>query len=106
MRVLIQGAGALGSLLGYHLAEAGHEVTLGLRRRPDGWPEWAVRLGELANRPFGVSRAYESFRPYEAVRRHAREVAYREAVLGAVYLSVGEAPSPDGPSRQHREPYA
>ncbi len=38
MRVLIQGAGALGSLLGYHLAEAGHEVTLGLRRRPDGWP--------------------------------------------------------------------
>ncbi len=38
MRVLIQGAGALGSLLGYHLAEAGHEVTLGLRRRPDAWP--------------------------------------------------------------------
>lgn len=38
MRILIQGAGALGSLLGFHLAAAGHEVTLGFRRRPEGWP--------------------------------------------------------------------
>lgn len=84
----------------------GGRIAVSGLRRPDGWPEWAVRLGELVNRPFGVSRAYESFRPWEAVRRHAREVAYREAVLGAVYLSVGEAPSPDGPPRQHPEPYA
>lgn len=34
MKVLIVGAGAVGSLLGWGLAAAGHEVTL-LRRRPE-----------------------------------------------------------------------
>ena len=71
----------------------GGRIAVSGLRRPDGWPEWAVRLGEFVNRPFGVSRAYRSFRPWEAVRRHACEVTYREAVLGAVYLCVGEAPS-------------
>lgn len=69
----------------------GGRIAVSGLRRPDGWPEWAVRLGELVNRPFGVSRAYEAFRPWEAVPRYAREVSYDEAVLGAVYLSVGEA---------------
>ena len=72
------------------LRPSGRIAVSGLRR-PDGWPEWAVRLGEFVNRPFGVSRAYEAFQPWEAVRRHAREIVYAEAVLGAVYLSVGEA---------------
>ena len=70
----------------------GGRIAVSGLRRPNGWPEWAVRLGELVNRPFGVSRAYEAFRPWEAVRRYAHEVSYDEAVLGAVYLSVGEAP--------------
>ncbi|MFQ5912520.1 MAG: ketopantoate reductase family protein [Nitrospinota bacterium] len=38
MRILVQGAGALGCLLGFHLAAAGHEVTLGFRREPERWP--------------------------------------------------------------------
>ncbi len=44
MRIFIQGAGAVGALLGFHLAAAGHVVTLGLRNKPagnlpDNWPE-------------------------------------------------------------------
>lgn len=70
---------------------AGGRLAVSGLRRPEGWPEWLVRLGEWVNRPFGVTRAYEAFRPWEAARRHAREVRYEEALLGAVYLSVGEA---------------
>ena len=44
MRIFIQGAGAVGALLGFHLAAAGHVVTLGLRNKPAGnlpdtWPK-------------------------------------------------------------------
>lgn len=34
----MQGAGAVGRLVGFYLARAGHPVTLGFRRRPDAWP--------------------------------------------------------------------
>lgn len=55
MRIFIQGAGAVGALLGFHLAAAGHVVTLGLRNKlagnlPDTWPK---REGSLILRLIG-----------------------------------------------------
>lgn len=75
------------------LAPGGH-VAVGGLRRPEGWPEWLVRAGELVNRPFGVSRAYEDVQPWRSVGAHAAAVAYEEHLLGAVYLAAGEKPAP------------
>ena len=58
---------------------------------PEGWPEWLIRLGVCVNKPFGVSRDYAAFRPWESVRRHMVEIEHREFYFGAAYLSVGEA---------------
>lgn len=69
----------------------GGRIAVGGLRRPDGWPEWLIRLGELVNRPFGVTRAYEDVQPWRSVRTHATEVRYEESLLGAVYLASGTA---------------
>ena len=71
------------------LAATGGRLAVSGLRRPRGWPDWLVRLGVLVNRPFGVNRAYEDLHPWEAVRRHADEMAFETAMFGAVYLSVG-----------------
>ena len=68
----------------------GRLALFGLKH-PEGWPEWLLRLGLWLNKPFGVSRDYESFRPWESVRRHMKEVRHKEFFFGAAYLSVGEA---------------
>ena len=70
----------------------GGRIPVGGLRRPERWPEWAVRLGEWVNRPFGVSRAYEGVRPWQSVRAHAANVHYDESFFGAAYLAVGEKP--------------
>ena len=75
----------------------GRRIAVGGLRRPERWPEWAVHLGELVNRPFGVSRAYEGVQPWRAVEAHAEAVRYEEHVLGAVYLCAGEAPTEGTP---------
>ena len=77
----------------------GRRIAVGGLRRPERWPAWAVRLGELANRPFGVTRAYEDVQPWHSVFDHVQKVSYDESLLGAVYLAVGEAPAiPQSPS--------
>ena len=70
----------------------GGRIAVGGLRRPDGWPEWAIRAGELVNRPFGVSRAYEEVQPWRSVEAHAEDAHYEEHLLGAVYLATGRAP--------------
>ena len=71
----------------------GRRIAVGGLRYPDRWPGWAVRLGELVNRPFGVTRAYEDVQPWRSVEAHADVVSYEEDVLGAVYLAVGQTPT-------------
>jgi len=66
-------------------------------KHPDHWPRAVLKLAILAAKPFGVSREYESFRPYESVRRHLLEADYREFLKGAAYLSVGERSSESDP---------
>ena len=69
-------------------------IAIGGLRRPDGWPEWLIRAGEIVNRPFGVSRAYEDIQPWRSVEAHAEDAHYEEHLLGAAYLSTGRAPDP------------
>lgn len=71
----------------------GGRIAVGGLRRPEGWPEWLIRLGELVNRPFGVSRAYEDVQPWRSVEEHADDVEYEEHLFGAAYLAVGTAPA-------------
>lgn len=71
----------------------GRRIAVGGLRRPEGWPEWLIRLGELLNRPFGVSRAYEDVRPWHALRKRTEGFHYEESFFGAVYLAVGMAPA-------------
>ncbi|NNF58589.1 MAG: methyltransferase domain-containing protein [Rhodothermaceae bacterium] len=70
----------------------GGRVAVGGLRRPEGWPEWLIRLGELVNRPFGVSRAYEGVQPWHSVRHHTTGVRYEEHLFGAAYLAAGTRP--------------
>ena len=58
-------------------------------REPEGWPEWLVRLGAVLNRPFGVTEAYRSHRPWEPMEQHTSDTTYTEILGGVVYLSVG-----------------
>lgn len=73
------------------LRRGGRIVVNGLRD-PDRWPEWIVRLGSALSRPFGVSEAHRSHRPWEAIETHTIDVVYDEAMAGAVYLAAGSAP--------------
>ncbi len=70
----------------------GGRVVLNGLRHPDRWPELVVRVGSALSRPFGVSDAYRSHRPWEAIERHTVDVIYDEAMAGAVYLAAGSAP--------------
>lgn len=70
----------------------GGRIVLNGLRSPERWPEWVVRLGSALSRPFGVSEAYRSHRPWEAIERHTVEVIYDEAMAGAVYLAAGSTP--------------
>ncbi len=67
----------------------GGRMAIGGLRSPEGWPDWLLRLGEAVNRPFGVSRAYEAFAPWQSVQEHLREVDYEERLFGGLYLATG-----------------
>jgi demethylmenaquinone methyltransferase/2-methoxy-6-polyprenyl-1,4-benzoquinol methylase len=72
----------------------GGRIAVGGLRRPERWPEWLIRLGEIVNRPFGVSRAYEDAQPWRSVEAYAVGTAYEEHLFGAAYLSVGTSTRP------------
>ena len=70
----------------------GGRIVLNGLRHPDRWPDWVTRAGSVLSRPFGVSEAYESHRPWEAIERLMTDVVYDEAMAGAAYLSAGTVP--------------
>ena len=72
------------------LCPGGRMALFGMKR-PEGWPEWLVRLGAWVQRPFGVRLGYAERHPWEALRRHLHEVAFEERYFGAAYISIGEA---------------
>lgn len=63
---------------------------LGLKQ-PENWPDWLVRIGIWLNRPFGVSREYEDFRPWKSAEKHLEVTEYRELLFGAAYFCVAES---------------
>ena len=63
-------------------------ASVGLRE-PEDWPDWAVRLGSLLNRPFGVNPAYRDIAPWTSIRRHLSNTIVATSHAGAVYLAVG-----------------
>ena len=63
---------------------------LGLKH-PERWPEWIIEVGVWLNKPFGVSRDYERFRPWESLQQYMSTVEYQELYLGAAYRCVGES---------------
>ncbi len=80
--------------LAHQLSDGARISVCGLRH-PDRWPEWVVRLGSAINRPFGVSDAYRSHRPWEALGAHTVDTIYEEALGGAAYLCAGSTPPKD-----------
>jgi ubiquinone/menaquinone biosynthesis C-methylase UbiE len=60
-------------------------------KRPEHWPEWLVRLGAWAYKPYGVSLDLAVRHPWESVDRYLRRVVYREFYHGGLYLCVGAA---------------
>lgn len=81
--VIRKGAGAI---------RPGGRMAILELKRPARWPEWLIRFGAWLNKPFGVSLDYAQWRPRVSVRRHLKEVLYKEYYFGALYLSVGESP--------------
>lgn len=57
------------------------------------WPRWLVRFAAWLNKPYGVSLDLADRHPWESIRRHAREVVFRELYFGLLFLSVGEVGS-------------
>lgn len=74
-------------------ARPGARIALSGLRHPERWPESVVRIGSAMSRPFGVSDAYRSHRPWESVRARTIDVVYDEAMWGAVYLAAGTVPA-------------
>lgn len=74
------------------LPNKGRLALYGLKH-PERWPVWLIQLGVWITSPFGVSREYEKFKPYDSVLKHLRKVDYREFLFGAAYLCVGERAS-------------
>ncbi|WP_108665746.1 class I SAM-dependent methyltransferase [Euzebya rosea] len=74
-----------------HLAPGVRIASVGLRE-PAGWPEWAVRLGSLLNRPFGVTPAYRDIAPWTSIRQHLSDATITTSHAGAVYLAEGTTP--------------
>ena len=69
----------------------GRRLSLLGLKHPEKWPEWAVKLGIWLNKPFGVSREYERFRPWQSVEKYMKTVEFEEIYLGAVYRCMGES---------------
>ena len=68
---------------------SGGRIVLNGLRHPDRWPDWVINAGSALSRPFGVSDAYRSHRPWEAIENTLVDVVYDEAMAGAAYLSAG-----------------
>ncbi len=72
------------------LAPGGRLALFDLKE-PERWPRWLVRLVAWLDSPYGVSVEQADRRPWETLRRHLRQIRFREYYFGVLYLAVGEA---------------
>ena len=69
------------------LAAQGRLGLLGLKH-PKRWPNWLLSFGVWLTKPFGVSREYFDFKPWEAAERHLNVHGFQEILFGAAYRCV------------------
>ena len=67
----------------------GSKIALVGMREPDGWPEWVIRLGSLANRPLGVNPAYRNITPWTSIHQQLTDATTLTSHGGVVYMAVG-----------------
>jgi demethylmenaquinone methyltransferase/2-methoxy-6-polyprenyl-1,4-benzoquinol methylase len=72
------------------LAPGGRWVILDLKMPANSLSRLGPCLVSLA-RPFGATMEVANRRPWEAMRKHLKNVAVTELFLGMAYLAVGEA---------------
>ncbi len=70
--------------------QLGGRIGLLRLKHPDGWPDWLIELEIRLNFPFGVSREYENFRPWQAAQHYLFIVHIEERFFGAAYNCVAE----------------
>jgi ubiquinone/menaquinone biosynthesis C-methylase UbiE len=63
-------------------------------------PAWTALYPRWRREPFGIDPSYLAQRPMDHIRRHMREVLYREYYFGYLYLSVGQAVPRRAPPRE------
>jgi len=71
------------------LAPGGRLVVLDLKQ-PERWPLWAVKIGVLLTRPFGVSLDLAERKPWIAMEKYFTKVTVQEVFGGFAYIAVGE----------------
>lgn len=71
------------------LVEGGRFVLLDIKK-PEGWPEWLIKLGIEITKPFGVTADLAERKPWTAIRRIFRESELIELYGGFLYIAVGE----------------
>ncbi len=60
-------------------------------KRAERPPAWTALFPAWRERPFGIGPEFLERRPREAVKRHLKEILYKEYYFGYLYLSVGES---------------
>jgi len=71
------------------LTPGGRLVILDLKQ-PERWPLWAVKIGVLLTRPFGVSLDLAVRKPWIAMEKYFANVTVQELYGGFAYIAVGE----------------
>ncbi len=74
------------------LQPAGRLAVLDFKK-PDRWPEWLIRLGAWAYKPYGVTLDLAGRHPWESIRHYLHQVLFREFYFGGLYLAAGEKPT-------------
>jgi len=65
-------------------------VVLDLKR-PDGIPEWLVRVGVFISRPFGVTLDLADRHPWEVMGKYCSGVTLMDLYFGFAYIATGRS---------------
>ena len=71
------------------LADGGRFVLLDFKK-PEKWPLWAVKLGVVITKPFGVTLDLADRKPWGVMQNYFRKVTVTDYYGGFIYIAVGE----------------
>ena len=84
---MVPAYGAVVQRIAAALPEGGRLGLLGLQY-PENWPGWCVDLGMRLNRPFGVSREYRDFKPWQEAELQFDIEVFRNLLFGTAYFCL------------------